>query len=62
MKGPRWIVDQIAAALEASTGGPAPAGQRLSRPEVDDLVSEALEEALERVGKEDLKDVKDSKD
>lgn len=66
MKGPRWIADQIAAAFEATRGEPAPAGRRLSRPEVDDLVSEALEEELARVGEEkdvkDLKDLNDSKD
>ena len=62
-KGPRWIVDQIAAAFEASTGEPAPTGRRLSRSEVDQLVAEALEEELGRVGREkDIKDVKDPKD
>jgi hypothetical protein len=61
----RWIVDQIAAAFAASRGGPPSAGRRLtSGPEVDGLVSRALEEELARVekGEKDVKDLKDSKD
>jgi len=63
-KGPRWILDQIAAAFEASRGGPPSAGQPLSRGEVNELVTEALEEELERLEgtDEDTKDIKDSKD
>jgi len=48
-KGARWIADQIAAAFKASRGGLAPPEERLSRDEVEDLVSRALEEAVERV-------------
>jgi hypothetical protein len=50
-KGPRWIVDQIAAAFESSRGA-APGGARLSRPDVNGLVAELLEEELERLAGE----------
>lgn len=48
-KGASWLVHQITAAFEASGGGPSPAGQVLSRQDLDDLVSQTLEEELERL-------------
>ncbi len=51
-KGPRWIVDQIAAAFESSRGGLAPDQRRLSRVEVDERIDQALEEELERLEEE----------
>jgi hypothetical protein len=47
-KGASWLVDQITAAFEASGGGPAQP-QHLGRPDLDDLVSRALEEELDRL-------------
>jgi hypothetical protein len=50
-KGPCWIVDQIAAAFESSRGAD-PAGPRLGRSDVGELVAELLEEELERLAGE----------
>ena len=51
-KGPRWLAERIAASFE-SVGGeaPPPAARRLSRPEIDDLISKTLDEELERLEK-----------
>lgn len=61
-KGPRWIVDQIAAAFASSGGGatreapPAPV-------DIGELVKQTLQEELGRLeGEKDGKDFKDSKD
>lgn len=51
-KGARWIVDQIAAAFESSGGRPASSVQPRSRPDVDDLVGQALDEELDRLDDE----------
>jgi hypothetical protein len=51
-KGASWLVDQITAAFEASGGGPQ-SQPNLSRPDLDDLVSQALEEELDRLEEEE---------
>ena len=60
-KGPRWIVDQITAAFEASQGRwPEPAGLQLNRVDVGKVVTRALKEVVVRVeGEKDIKDTKD---
>ncbi|HKH45763.1 MAG TPA: hypothetical protein VKM72_13965 [Thermoanaerobaculia bacterium] len=54
-KGASWLVDQITAAFEASGGGPALPQPHLSRPDLDGLVSQALEEELDRLEEEEEK-------
>ena len=52
-KGASWLVDQIIAAFEASGGEPAQPQPHLGRPDLDDLVSQALEEELDRLEEEE---------
>jgi hypothetical protein len=52
-KGPRWLAERIAGSADAPAGGETPARQRLSRSEIDDLVSRTLEEELERLEEEE---------
>jgi len=51
-KGPHWLAERITASFEAAGGElPPPPPRRLSRPEIDDLISRTLEEELERLEK-----------
>jgi hypothetical protein len=49
-KGPRWLAERITAGVDAAAE--ASGGQRLSRPEIDELVSRTLDEELERLADE----------
>ncbi len=62
-KGTRWIAAQVLAAFEASRGGLMPVGGCVGRVDVDGVVAQVLEEALDRLGGEgkDFKDIKDPK-
>ena len=45
-KGPRWLAERITAGVDAAAEA---SGHRLSRPEIDELVSRTLDEELERL-------------
>ena len=57
MRGPDWFLEKIAAGLEAAGAPPEavpPVHRKMSRAEIEALVSETLEEELERL--DDLSD------
>jgi hypothetical protein len=56
MRSPEWFLEKIAAGLEAAGAQPEPPApvRKMSRAEIEALVSETLEEELERL--DDLSD------